>query len=31
MTDLNKMWDALSRYQQFADADGHGESWRKLK
>ena len=27
MTDLTKMWDALAQYQQFADADGHGESW----
>jgi len=30
MTDLNKMWDALSRYQPYADADGHGETWRVM-
>ena len=30
MTDLNAMWDALARYQQFADADGHGDSWRVM-
>jgi hypothetical protein len=24
------MWDALSRYQPYADADGHGESWRVM-
>lgn len=27
MTDLNKMWAALKKYQLYADADGHGESW----
>jgi hypothetical protein len=30
MTDLNAMWEALARYQPYADADGHGESWRKM-
>ena len=30
MTDLNKMWAALARYQSFADKDGHGESWRVM-
>ena len=30
MTDLNKMWEALARYQPYADADGHGESWRVM-
>jgi hypothetical protein len=30
MTDLNAMWDALEKYQQFADADGHGESSRVM-
>ena len=30
MTDLNPMWDALARYQPYADKDGHGESWRKM-
>ena len=30
MTDLTKMWDALARYQPFADADGHGETWRMM-
>jgi hypothetical protein len=30
MTDLNAMWEALEKYQQFADADGHGESWRVM-
>jgi hypothetical protein len=24
------MWEALSRYQPYADQDGHGESWRKM-
>jgi hypothetical protein len=24
------MWEALSRYQPYADADGHGETWRKM-
>ena len=30
MTDLNPMWDALARYQPYADADGHGDSWRVM-
>jgi hypothetical protein len=30
MTDLNKMWEALARYQPYADADGHGETWRVM-
>ena len=30
MTDLNAMWEALARYQPYADADGHGESWRVM-
>jgi hypothetical protein len=25
---LDEMWDALEAYQEQADADGHGESWR---
>jgi hypothetical protein len=24
------MWDALARYQPYADADGHGDSWRRM-
>jgi len=24
------MWEALSKYQPYADADGHGESWRVM-
>jgi hypothetical protein len=24
------MWEALSRYQPYADQDGHGESWRVM-
>ena len=30
MTDLTKMWAALARYQSYADADGPGNSWRKM-
>jgi hypothetical protein len=30
MTDLTKMWEALAKYQPYADADGHGESWRVM-
>jgi hypothetical protein len=30
MTDLTKMWEALARYQSYADKDGHGESWRVM-
>ena len=30
MTDLTQMWEALARYQPYADADGHGESWRVM-
>ena len=30
MTDLNKMWEALARYQSYADKDGHGDSWRVM-
>jgi hypothetical protein len=28
MSVLDKMWEALESYQEQADADGHGESWR---
>jgi hypothetical protein len=24
------MWDALARYQPYADTDGHGETWRVM-
>ena len=30
MIDLEPMWLALANYQLYADADGHGESWRKM-
>ena len=30
MIDLEPMWLALAKYQPYADADGHGESWRKM-
>ena len=30
MTDLEPMWVALAKYQPYADADGHGESWRGM-
>ena len=30
MDDLTQMWDALARYQPYADKDGHGESWRRM-
>ena len=30
MTDLTQMWTELARYQPFADADGHGNSWRVM-
>jgi hypothetical protein len=30
MTDLNKMWAALEKYQPYADKDGHGETWRRM-
>ena len=30
MIDLEPMWLALAKYQAFADADGHGESWREM-
>jgi hypothetical protein len=30
MTDLTKMWAALAKYQPFADAGGHGDSWRVM-
>jgi hypothetical protein len=30
MTDLNAMWAALEKYQPYADADGHGETWRRM-
>jgi hypothetical protein len=30
MTDLTAMWAALEKYQPFADADGHGETWRVM-
>jgi hypothetical protein len=27
MTKIEEMWTALEKYQPYADADGHGESW----
>ena len=30
MNDLTQMWDALARYQPYADKDGHGETWRAM-
>ena len=30
MTDLTPMWDALARYQPYADADGHGKTWAAM-
>jgi hypothetical protein len=30
MTDLEPMWDALAKYQPYADQDGHGDSWRRM-
>jgi hypothetical protein len=24
------MWDALAKYQPYADQDGHGDSWRRM-
>lgn len=30
MNDLTQMWDALARYQTYADKDGHGETWRAM-
>jgi hypothetical protein len=27
---LDEMWAALATYQARADADGHGESWKKM-
>jgi hypothetical protein len=30
MTDLEPMWDALAKYQPYADQDGHGNSWRRM-
>ena len=30
MIDLEPMWLALAKYQLYADADGHGESWRRM-
>jgi len=30
MTDLKLMWDALAKYQPYADQDGHGDSWRRM-
>jgi len=30
MIDLEPMWLALAKYQPYADADGHGESWRRM-
>jgi len=30
MTDLEPMWAALAKYQLYADADGHGDSWRRM-
>jgi hypothetical protein len=28
--DLSAMWAALEKYQPYADADGHGETWRRM-
>lgn len=30
MTELTQMWDALARYQPYADKDGHGETWQEM-
>jgi hypothetical protein len=30
MTKLDEMWVALAAYQPKADAEGHGESWRRM-
>ena len=30
MTDLNKMWTELERYQPFADKRGFGDAWRRM-
>ena len=30
MSDLNKMWAALEAYQPYADAAGHGRSWKRM-
>jgi hypothetical protein len=30
MIDLEPMWLALAKYQPYADADGHGELWRRM-
>jgi len=30
MIDLEPMWLALAKYQPYADADGHGKSWRVM-
>ena len=30
MIDLEPMWLALAKYQPYADAGGHGDTWRKM-
>jgi hypothetical protein len=30
VTDLTDMWTALEQYQTYANAAGHGKSWRKM-
>ena len=30
MTVLEPMWVVLAKYQPYANADGHGESWRRM-
>ncbi|MFO0203511.1 MAG: hypothetical protein ACK528_10315 [Alphaproteobacteria bacterium] len=30
MSDLTEMWTALEQYQSRADANGHGESWKRM-
>ena len=30
MTDLNKMWQELERYQPYADRRGFGEAWLRM-
>ena len=30
MTKLDEMWDALAKYQDIADDDGHGKTWSDM-
>ena len=30
MSDPNEMWAALEAYQPYADAAGHGKSWKRM-